>query len=109
MPLYFAVKNPYEISLESKRKLSKAPQEYIDAFTQKVKDLGHDGVTLTFDDGSMLYLEEVRTGKNRMAMLSMRKYPGTKDFDSIAQTLLSNARSDAGDARIVPANNTGMT
>jgi N12 class adenine-specific DNA methylase len=54
-----------------------------------------------FDDGSTLYIEEVRTGKNRLAMLAMRKYPGTKDFNSIAQTLLSNAQSDAGEVRIV--------
>lgn len=52
-------------------------------------------------DGAILYIEELRTGKNRLAMLSMRKYPGAKDFASIAQSLLSNARSDTGDVRIV--------
>jgi hypothetical protein len=34
-------------------------------------------------------------------MSSIRKYPGTKDFNSIAQTLLSNAQSDAGEGFIV--------
>lgn len=52
-------------------------------------------------DGTILYIEELRTGRNRLAMLSMRKYPGAKDFASIAQSLLSNARSDTGDVRIV--------
>lgn len=33
--------------------------------------------------------------------LACRKYPAAKDFDSIAQTLLSNARSDGGDKFIV--------
>lgn len=31
------------------------------------------------------------------AAMSMRKYPAAKDFSSIAETLLSNARSDGGD------------
>lgn len=52
-------------------------------------------------DGAILYIEELRTGRNRLAMLSMRKYPGAKDFALIAQSLLSNARSDTGDVRIV--------
>ena len=52
MPLYFAVTNPYQIDLETKRKLSKAPQGYIDKFTEKVKARGHDGVMLKFSDGT---------------------------------------------------------
>ena len=47
-------------------------------------------------DGTILYIEELPAGKNRLAMLSMG--PGAKDFASIAQSLLSNAQSDAGDA-----------
>lgn len=53
MPLYFAVTNPYKISLTTKNKLRYAPQEYIDEFTAKVKALGHDGVMLTYEDGSI--------------------------------------------------------
>ena len=53
-------------------------------------------------DGTVLYLEEVRTGRKTLAMTSMRKYPGTTDFDTIANSVLpSNARSDTGDVRIV--------
>jgi hypothetical protein len=55
-------------------------------------------------DGSLLYLEEVRSGRKTLAMTSMRKYPSTTDFDTIAKSVLpSNARSDAGDVRIVDA------
>lgn len=53
MPLFFAVTNPYKADLETKRKLSKAPQEYIDAFTEKVKARGHDGVMLKYSDGTI--------------------------------------------------------
>ena len=41
--------------------------------------------------------------------VSMRKYPGTKDFDSIAQTLVSNAQSDTARFDIVrPATDTSQ-
>jgi len=53
-------------------------------------------------DGTLLYLEEVRSGRKTLSMTSMRKYPGTTDFDTIANSVLpSNARSDTGDVRIV--------
>jgi hypothetical protein len=53
-------------------------------------------------NGSLLYLEEARTGRYSLATTSMRKYPGTTDFGTIANsTLPSNARSDTGDVRIV--------
>ena len=53
-------------------------------------------------DGTVLYLEESRSGRNTLAMTSMRKYPGAKDFEAIARSLPSNARGDAGNVRIVP-------
>jgi len=53
-------------------------------------------------DGTVLYLEEVRTGKRELAAVSMRKYPATRDFSAIVDsTLPSNARSDSGDGVIV--------
>lgn len=52
-------------------------------------------------DGSILYLEEVRTGRRELAAMSMRKYPAAKDFSDIVATLPSNARSDGGDGLIV--------
>lgn len=52
-------------------------------------------------DGSTLYLEEARTGKRVLAAVSMRKYPAAKDFDTIAGTLPSNARSDGGNEPIL--------
>lgn len=53
------------------------------------------------DDGSILYLEEVRTGRQELAAVSMRKYPAARDFSDIIATLPSNARSDGGDGFIV--------
>lgn len=51
MPLYAAVKNPYFATRELKQKLSRATQESIDRFTQSLKDQGHDGVVMPFEDG----------------------------------------------------------
>jgi hypothetical protein len=56
-------------------------------------------------DGSLLVVEEVRTGRKTLALVSVRKYPAARDFDSIAGTLLSNAQSDGGALRIVTPNN----
>jgi len=40
--------------------------------------IGRDGIGYwkSFDDGTLLYLEEVRTGRKRLAMVSMRKFGG---------------------------------
>jgi len=34
-------------------------------------------------NGPILYLEEARSGRNTLAITSMRKYPGTTDFETI--------------------------
>jgi hypothetical protein len=53
-------------------------------------------------DGTVLYLEEVRSGRKTLAMTSMRKYPGTTDFETIRNRIVpSYAQSDTGDVRIV--------
>ena len=53
-------------------------------------------------DGTVLYLEEVRSGRKTLAMTSMRKYPGTTDFETIKDRIVpSYAQSDTGDVRIV--------
>ena len=52
MPLYFAVRNPYRATLEDKQRLGAMSQADVDAFTDALKALGHDGVTLEFDDGT---------------------------------------------------------
>ncbi len=56
-------------------------------------------------DGTVLYLEEVRSGRKTLAMTSMRKYPGTTDFETIKNRVVpSYAQSDTGDVRIVYPN-----
>ncbi|MDR3798423.1 MAG: hypothetical protein P4K93_09735 [Terracidiphilus sp.] len=62
------------------------------------------GYVKRLEDGNTLYLEEVRTGKKELAAVSMRKYPAARDFDSIAETLPSNARGDDGNEPIVVRN-----
>ncbi|MDR3158604.1 MAG: hypothetical protein LBU11_06265 [Zoogloeaceae bacterium] len=52
-------------------------------------------------DGTLLVVEEVRTGRRTLALASIRKAPAAKDFDSVARTLLSNAQSDGGNALII--------
>lgn len=59
-------------------------------------------------DGTVLYLEEVRSGRKTLAMTSMRKYPGTTDFETIKDRVVpSYAHSDTGDVRIVRPDATG--
>lgn len=47
-------------------------------------------------DGSVAYVEEVRTGKKRLATLSMRKFPPATKSESIASSLSPNARNAPG-------------
>jgi len=47
-------------------------------------------------DGSILYIEEVRTGRGELASTSMRKYPAARDLSSITATVPSYAQSDGG-------------
>lgn len=47
-------------------------------------------------DGTMLYLEEVRTGRKELAAVSMRKYPATIHANAITATVDLNARDDGG-------------
>jgi len=59
------------------------------------------GFVKRLDDGTTLCLEEVRRGRKQLATVSMTRYPATKDFDAIADTLPSNARGDGGTRTII--------
>ena len=61
----------------------------------------------TMPDGSLLVIEEVRTGRKALALYSMWKYPAERGADSIIRTLVSNARSDGGDIKIIHRNQSG--
>ncbi|ROW31545.1 hypothetical protein CGZ60_09835, partial [Neisseria animalis] len=52
------------------------------------------------DDGSTAVIEEVRTGKRKMAVTSMRKYPPTTHASSILKTLSLNARDGFGGSKV---------
>ncbi len=49
-------------------------------------------------DGTFLYLEEVRSKRQRLALQSIRKYPATTNALSILESVRHNARNDGGDA-----------
>lgn len=54
-------------------------------------------------DGSVLYFEEMRTGRKHLAALTLRKYPATMNAEAIVSTLHPNAQSDGGIVlRILP-------
>jgi hypothetical protein len=61
------------------------------------------GYVKRMPDGTNSHIEEMRTGKNRLAMLSMKKYPAAKNASEAIQTVLLNVRNDGGDVRIVYA------
>jgi N12 class adenine-specific DNA methylase len=69
------------------------------------------GYIKRLNDGTILYFEETRTGRKTLAMVSMRKYPGATDFETIKNRVVpSYARSDAGDVVILyPENRAGNT
>lgn len=52
-------------------------------------------------DGTLLVIEEVRTGRRALAVQSMRKLPGAKDAKDLIPSVLLNARNDAGIETIV--------
>ncbi|MCS6455949.1 DUF1073 domain-containing protein [Burkholderia thailandensis] len=53
------------------------------------------------DDGTVLVIEEVRTGKKTLAFTSIRKYPATRDASSVARTVSLNVQNDGGTPGIV--------
>jgi N12 class adenine-specific DNA methylase len=53
MPLYFAVRNPFVITVARKQQLRRATQAQVDAFTSQLKARGHDGAVHYLEDGSV--------------------------------------------------------
>ena len=51
-------------------------------------------------DGTLSLVEEVRTGRRKLAVKTLRKHVAATDFNRITQVLLSNARSDGNHANI---------
>ena len=74
------------------------------------QDAGNDNPDIRFSRNPVatpavvrcpLYIEEVRTGKDRLAMTSVRKYPAAKNASESIQTVLLNVRNDGGELHIV--------
>jgi hypothetical protein len=66
-------------------------------------DIGQNMVVYlkAMPDGSVLYLEEVRTGRKTLTAQSMRKYPQTTSADSIIKSLRPTSETLPGDKFIV--------
>ena len=72
------------------------PDAYIPGARSKIgRDLA--GYAKVLEDGTTLYIEEIRTGKNRLAMNSIRRYPAAKNAAESLRTVLLNGRNDGGD------------
>jgi hypothetical protein len=71
--------------------------------------LGNDQVAFIkkMEDGSVLYLEEVRTKRKELAAVTARKYPATMSVEAVASTLHPNVRNDGGKSLIVLTNPQG--
>jgi hypothetical protein len=54
------------------------------------------GYLKKLDDGTTLYIEEARIGRQKLGAVTMRKYPATSDYLSIAKTISPNVRNDGG-------------
>lgn len=71
--------------------------------------LGNDQVAFIkkMEDGSVLYLEEVRTKRKELAAVTARKYPATMSVEAVASTLHPNVLNDGGKSLIVLTNPQG--
>jgi phage-related protein (TIGR01555 family) len=76
------------------------PDSVVYAGTTKI---GRDAIASIrkMDDGTVLVIEEVRTGKKTLAFTSIRKYPATRDASSVARTVSPNVQNDGGMTPIV--------
>ena len=54
------------------------------------------GYVKRLEDGSFLYLEEVKGKRRELAAVSLRKYPATKDVEGIAATVFPTPEVMAG-------------
>ena len=55
-------------------------------------------------DGTLLVVEEVRTGKKSLALESIRKIPGAKNANQLLDSVLLNARGDTKNEPIIVSN-----
>ena len=67
----------------------------------KTKD-GQDVIVSvkTLDDGTMAVVEEVRVGRKKLAVKTLRKHTAATDLDDVIETMRSYARSDGGHTNI---------
>jgi hypothetical protein len=79
LPMYVAVKDPYVASGAIKQRLNNASQEQIDRFTQSLKDQGHDGVAMEFDDGHIELVAFAASSQVKSATCNNGNFDSGKD------------------------------
>ena len=77
------------------------PDRLVFGIQSKSNRLDAIGYVKRLDDGTIAHVDEVRTGRNRNAAVSMRKYPAAMDVDKIAADLHQNVRDDGGRTPVI--------
>ena len=72
----------------------------------------HDGLDIIasvkkMPDGTLALVEEVRTGRRKLGVKTLRKHTAASDLETVTDTLLTNARSDGSRANIHVVDITG--
>ncbi|MDR0458641.1 MAG: hypothetical protein LBH10_06425 [Burkholderiaceae bacterium] len=71
--------------------------------------IGRDAIASIkkLDDGTILVVEEIRTSRQTLALTSMRKYPGTRNAESVAKSVAASSATDS--VPFYVQNDTGST
>ncbi len=72
------------------------PDRVVFGLKTRSKSLDAIAYVKRLEDGTIAHVEEVRTGRKRLAATSMWKYPAEMNVDSIAANLHQNVRDDGG-------------
>ncbi len=59
------------------------------------------------NDGSIVHVEEVRTGRKRLAAVSLRKHPAAANIDKVITNLDHNVRNDGGRTPLIVVDGPG--
>lgn len=77
------------------------PDRVVFGTQTKSKALDAIGYVKRLEDGTIVHVEEVRTGRNRLAAVTMWKYPAAMDVDKITANPHPNVRDDGGRTPVI--------
>jgi hypothetical protein len=74
------------------------PERFTSSAALQAKSNGLDTIAYVkrLDDGTIAHVEEVRTGRKRLAAVTMRKHPAEMNVDDIAATSTKTSETTAG-------------